>query len=165
LEFGCKWVTNEEFIKKFLKRMKEGIEQLDEKIDKYKEAAEEDFNSITKENVIEESNANIGKYQRWLDRLLRNKLDLNKLINKKNKMETEIYHYYRNNCDLSDKIKYDSTANKYVQANDCFISLNELIMNKKALINFIEGIVQNLHNRNFTIKNIISVWTAELGDL
>jgi len=159
----CKYVTDKSFIDSYVQKVTSLQEKLDTTFEEYIEQAKKDTSYITKEIVMEELNANIGKFQRWLERLYSSKKLLNDLEAKLQKMETQIFHYYKFCSDFSTSLKYDSAVTRYVDANECRLALYELIKNYKALIEFIENTAKNLNNRNYTIKNIIDVWTHELG--
>lgn len=160
----CKYVTNKEYIENFKNKVDEQLENLNKIFDQLQEIAKNDIlKDITKENAIEESSANIGRYQRWLDRLYNRKIKLNKNETILKRIRSEIKHYYKYNSDISDSIKSETALKNYVEGNGCYLALEEYVQNERALVEFIEGTVKNLHNRNFTIKNIIEMWGYELG--
>jgi hypothetical protein len=157
----CKWVTDKDHIESYSKKLSQSKQKQDDRYKNLLEVAENDFCEVNRENIQEETMANIGKYQRWIDRLYQEKKVFNTIKQKKNQMEGELYHYYKFNCDFN--IKTEAAISKYISANKCYIALSELMDNQKSLIEFVEGLVQNLHNRNFAIKNVITLWCSELG--
>ncbi|MFW6130959.1 MAG: recombination mediator protein UvsY [Atribacterota bacterium] len=161
---NCKYVTNKDFIKNFVDQIDNLKEKLDENFNKLRKIAEDDIlKDINKENAIEEASANISRYQRWLDRFYKLKIDLNNHETKLKKIRSELRHHYKYNSDISDSIKSDTALKSYIEGNLCYLKYNEYIENKKVLVEFVEGTIKNLHNRNFTIKNIIEMWGYELG--
>lgn len=163
LDGQCKWESNQSYKEKFIKQTEQVSEKIEEKFEKLLELSTEEISPITKENALEETTANIGKYQRWLERLYRERQNLFKFKSKCDKIENELYHYFKFNSDLRDKLKSDASINRYINANDCCIAMKEVIRKQEAVIEFIQGTVHNMNSRNFAIKNIIEIWKAELG--
>lgn len=160
----CKWMEKE-VIEKYLEKTEAVTAKIMDKFEKLSDKAKEELNEVTKDNVVAESTANIGKYQRWLDTLFNQRKFLNDLKSKKTKMMGEIYHYYKFNSDFKDRLKSDTAINKYIEKHDCYNAINEVVKLQEALVLYLEGTVQNFHSRNFAIKNIISAWAAEIGIL
>lgn len=158
----CKWMKDE-YIKQYISKVEKVTGHILTKFEKLSAQATEDLCELTRDNVVPESSANIGKYQRWLDRLFEERKTLNDFKFKKTKMFGELYHHYKFNSDIKDRLRSDNAINKYVEKHDCFIAISEIVKMQESLVLYIEGTVQNLHSRNFAIKNIIAAWSAELG--
>jgi RNAse (barnase) inhibitor barstar len=79
----CRWVQDKEFIKKYVEKIQDAKNNLDTLFDELKEQIEKDLCTVTKENVIEESTANISKYQRWIDRLYQVQTKVNKVLKRR----------------------------------------------------------------------------------
>lgn len=161
----CKWVSDKEFKIKYLNQIKKAREKQDKRFETFQEIIIKEIYecNISEVDIDKELDANIGKYQRWIDRLKDARDTFVNLELKLKKMDCEIFHYYKFNCDFSTSLKYGSDIKKYVESNECYQALYELLQNQKALLEFIEGTIKNLNNRGFAIKNYIDCKKIDLG--
>lgn len=134
-----------------------------EKFTELQEQVEQDLTKIDKTNLAGESNRNIHLYHTYLSRLTEEKFGLNDLKINREKIEGELFDFYRNHSDISSKLKYENAIAKYVYAHPCYIAINKLVKVQEALVSYLDGVITMVRDRGFAIKNVIEAVKIEMG--
>lgn len=152
-----------ELIEKYSNKIKKII---DKSIEEYKSLTLEindELTPIQKTNMVGESNRNIHLYHKYLSRLTEEKITLNDYKSNRDKIEGELFDYYRNHSDISSSLRSESAISKYVYAHPCFNAINRLVKTHETLVQFLEYVITMIRDRGFMIKNVIESVKIEMG--
>lgn len=161
MEINTAKYENDKSMEEYIKKIDETREKLEENFKKIRESVEDDA-KINQSILAEEVNANISKSHRYISRWSEERIIHNKLLKDLEKMEAELYHYYRFKWDFSTKLTEGAIA-KYISGHPCYSALKRLVSSQKNLVDWYEKIVDMFIKRNYSLKNLIDLRKMELG--
>lgn len=153
----------QELVDKYTDKMKEIVSKAMEKFEKLQNDIEEALTPIDKTNMVAESNRNIHLFHTYTSRLAEERIAVNDLKINREKIEGELFDYYRNHSDISSKLKSEAALSKYVYSHPCYIAINKLVKVQEALVGYLENVTVMIRDRGFAIKNVIESVKIELG--
>lgn len=157
-----KWGKNT-FIKKHIEKVQEYSQQVIQLIDNLKSLADTDLESLDMTKLAYEADKNINKLQKWITFKTEHMIKIRKYETAFDKVVCGITVYYEHNSDL--KMATAESRRKVIEAHPCYLAYNDLIKKYQILIKYIEGTIDTLKARNFTIKNIIDLKKLELNEI
>jgi len=152
-----------ELIEKYSEKMNAMKTKALEKFNELQNQIEKDLVPIDKTNLAGETNKNIHLFHTYISRQTEEKIALSNLKVNKEKIEGELFDFYRNHSDISSKLKYENAIAKYVYAHPCYIAINKLVKVQETLVGYLENIITMIRDRGFAIKNVIEAVKIEMG--
>ena len=135
-------------------------EQFDEKIKKLKEEAESAF-KIDENDLSGELTKNIYKLHTFLTKLTEEKLLLNKISRKRDDVHGEVYGQLKK----GEQIRFDSKGEveEWINRNPKWIKINTYYENQKIICEYYQGILDNLKQKQWAVRNKTDLKKIELG--
>ena len=134
-------------------------DEYEEKLNKIREDLDDSF-QINQRNLDTEVMKTISKLHYYNSILSEEKLQLKKIIRKKNEIYGKLYEKYRFNYDM----KLDKgEISHWIERNPLWQKINNYYESHKELCDFIERTLKSFQNKSFAIKNLIDLKRIELG--
>lgn len=155
--------SNAEKVSEYKNKISSIQEKVLEKLKYYEDKSKTELTSVDATNMGTESIRNIDLLHKFMSILSQEKIILENYKSQKEKIEGELFDFYRNHSDISSKLKSESAISKYVYAHSTFQEINKLVKTQLAIVEYLESLIIVIRDRGFAIKNYIEVKKIELG--
>jgi flagellar capping protein FliD len=118
---------------------------------KIQQEAEKDLN-INNQEYKDILNSLPHTYQKYLNHFYNFSIIYDKINKKLYKKYNELYRYYRD--EFSIKLKTNELEN-YIKADDSYQEIEQILLNIKHQLNYLDNIMKQLNQISFYIKNAI----------
>lgn len=141
-----------------------------EKTEKIREDIKID-SKIDNLHLFEESLRQTQLHAKWFDLLAQTKREYRKIKANQQKAYLTLWKYYQGKTSPEFNAKFGimnekilkSDVEKYIEADDAWLKIKEVVQNQFALVELIENMLENIKQRGFAIKHAIEYKKFEAG--